>query len=93
MRLDDAIKQVASNTGIPEEVVNRAYRSMWKFIKLKAEEQPFMQEEELSKEEFDKLTPNFNIPSIGKLHCTYDRYIAIRHQQEFIKNMKKDVQD
>lgn len=68
---------------LPEEVVGLAYRLFWKYIKTSIKELPL--KEDLSKEEFDKLKPNFNIPSIGKLHCTYEEYLRTKKQLEIIK--------
>lgn len=69
-------KEVAEEMGLPERVVELAYRSYWKFIKKTIEELPL--KEDLSEEEFAKLKTNFNIPSLGKLSCNYDRYCKIK---------------
>jgi hypothetical protein len=81
-------KQVAEEMNIPVEVVELAYKSYWKFIRKTIQELPL--KEDLSEEEFAKLKTNFNIVSLGKLSCTYDRYKRIKlrekYKNEYIKN-------
>ena len=81
-------KQVAEEMNIPVEVVELAYKSYWKFIRKTIQELPL--KEDLSEEEFNKLKTNFNIVSLGKLSCTYDRYRRIKlrekYKNEYIKN-------
>ena len=81
-------KQVAEEMNIPVEVVELAYKSYWKFIRKTIQELPL--KEDLSEEEFAKLKTNFNIVSLGKLSCTYDRYRRIKlrekYKNEYIKN-------
>ena len=91
MKLKEALKTVSKELGIPEEVVNLAYRSSWNFIKQHIEVIPL--KGELKKEEFEKLRTNFNIPSLGKMSCTYDRYLAVKKEFEVIKTLRKNVQD
>ena len=81
-------KQVAEEMNIPVEVVELAYKSYWKFIRKTIQELPL--KEDLSEEEFAKLRTNFNIVSLGKLSCNYDRYKRIKlrekYKNEYIKN-------
>ena len=81
-------KQVAEEMNIPVEVVELAYKSYWKFIRKTIQELPL--KEDLSEEEFAKLRTNFNIVSLGKLSCTYDRYRRVKlrekYKNEYIKN-------
>ena len=83
-------KQVAEEMNIPVEVVELAYKSYWKFIRKTIQELPL--KEDLSEEEFAKLKTNFNIVSLGKLSCTYDRYRRLKlrekYKNEYIKNKK-----
>lgn len=46
--------------------------------------------EELSEEEFKKLRPNINIPSLGKLACSYDRYVGIKKRNKRLKQLQND---
>ena len=47
-------------------------------------------EEELSDEEFLKQKPNINIPSIGKLYVTLDKYQRMKRQYAYYQNLKKN---
>lgn len=76
MIYSEAIKQVSIELGLPPQVVKEAYESFWTFIRNNIKALPL--KEDLSKEEFDKLRTNFNVPSLGKLSCTYDRFIEIK---------------
>ena len=77
-------RQVAEEMNIPVEVVEYAYKPYWKFIRKTIQELPL--KEDLSEEEFAKLKTNFNIVSLGKLSCTYDRYLKKKKQLEYAKN-------
>lgn len=78
-------KQVADEMNIPVEVVEFAYKSYWKFIRKTIQELPL--KEDLSEEEFAKLKTNFNIVSLGKLSCNYDRYKRVKLKEKY-KNAK-----
>lgn len=82
-------KEVAEKMNIPVEVVEFAYKSYWKFIRKTIQELPL--KEDLSEEEFAKLKTNFNIVSLGKLTCNYDRYKRLKLREKY-KNVfnKKD---
>lgn len=88
MIYSEAIKQVSIELGLPPKVVKEAYESLWTFIRNNIKALPL--KEDLSKEEFDKLRTNFNIPSIGKLSCTYDRMIGVKKRFEHIKKLRDD---
>lgn len=88
MKYSEAIKQVSIELGLPPKVVKEAYESYWTFIRNNIKALPL--KEDLSKEEFDKLRTNFNIPSIGKLSCTYDRMIGVRERFEHIRKLRDD---
>lgn len=78
-------KKVSDELNIPLDVVMFAYKSYWKFIKETIQNLPL--KEDLSEEEFAKLKTNFNIVSLGKLSCTYDRYKRIKLKEKY-KNAK-----
>lgn len=88
MIYSEAIKQVSIELGLPPQVVKEAYESFWTFIRNNIKALPL--KEDLSKEEFDKLRTNFNVPSLGKLSCTYDRFIGIRKRLKYLNKLKDD---
>jgi hypothetical protein len=80
-------KQVAEEMNIPVEVVELAYKSYWKFIRKTIQELPL--KEDLSEEEFAKLRTNFNIVSLGKLSCDYDRYVKLKLREKYKNDKSK----
>ena len=88
MIYSEAIKQVSIELGLPPQVVKEAYESYWTFIRNNIKALPL--KEDLSKEEFDKLRTNFNVPSLGKLCCTYDRMIGVKKRFEHIRKLRDD---
>ena len=88
MIYSEAIKQVSIELGLPPQVVKEAYESFWTFIRNNIKALPL--KEDLSKEEFDKLRTNFNVPSLGKLSCTYDRFIGIKKRSKYLNKLKDD---
>ena len=88
MIYSEAIKQVSTELGLPPKVVKEAYESYWTFIRNNIKALPL--KEDLSKEEFDKLRTNFNVPSLGKLSCTYDRFIGIKKRLNYLNKLRDD---
>ena len=83
MTYKEILHRVSEDTGIDVEVVNKIYKSFWLYIKDSVQKLPL--KEELTEAEFLALKPNFNIPSLGKLTCTYDRYKGIKKKFNYIK--------
>lgn len=81
-------KKVSKEMNIPVEVVELAYKTYWKFIRKTIQELPLKQD--LSEEEFAKLKTNFNIVSLGKLSCTYDRYKRMKLREKYKNGNTKD---
>lgn len=88
MNYQDAIDHVANKLGLPREVVKEAYESYWKYIRCTISELPL--KDDLSEEEFNKLRTNFNVPSLGKLAVTWDRYKAIKDRYKYVKKLRDD---
>ena len=87
MNYSDIIDKVSQELGIPFEVVNVAYKSYWKFIKQTIQSLPL--KDNLNEEEFAKLRTNFNIPSLGKLTCTFDRMMGVKKRFKYIRHIKE----
>lgn len=83
MNYKEILKKVSEETNIPYEVVKKAYGSYWEFIRNTIVNLPLKQD--LNKEDFSKLRTNFNIPSLGKLNCTYERMMGVKNRYEKMK--------
>lgn len=85
----DIINKVSKDLNIDERIVDTAYKAYWKSIKEMIQQLPL--KDTLTEEDFSQLGTNFNIPSLGKLTCTYDRYQKMKQRYEYIKkNIKYD---
>ena len=81
-------EKVSSELNIPVKVVEYAYKSYWKFIREKIKELPLKDIKD--EEEFLKLRTNFNIPSLGKLGITLDRFNKVNKIELFVNKNKDD---
>lgn len=81
--------KVSDELNIPVEVVKAAYRSYWEFIRQTIKSLPL--KEDINEEEFSKLRTNFNIPSLGKLCVTWNRFMGCKKRFEIIKELRKNV--
>ena len=87
MVYEEIISKVAEELNLPKKFVDRTYRSYWRIVRQHIVALPL--KENLTDEEFSKLRPNINIPSIGKLYVTLDRYHNMkRHFATHYKNYK-----
>ena len=84
----DIIDTVSKKVDLPPDKVDKIYKSFWKYIKVTIKELPL--KEDLSEEEFSQLRTNFNIPSLGKFSCTYDRMIGVKKRYKIIKEIRKN---
>lgn len=91
MNYKPIFEQVSKETEIPEEVISVAYRTFWRFIKETISSLPL--KEDLTEEEFNELKTNFNIPSLGKLCLTYDRYIGMKKRFKYLNELKSRSND
>lgn len=78
--MDEIYKKAALILGIDKSDVKDIYEHYWKFIRETIESLPL--KENLSEEDFKELRTNFNIPSLGKLSCTYPRYLRVKKREE-----------
>ena len=90
MNYPDIISKVSQEMSLLPEVVDTAYKSYWKFIKQTIQFLPL--KDDISEEDFTKLRTNFNIPSLGKLTCTFDRMMGIKKRFKYIKRLRENVE-
>lgn len=86
MSYQEILKEVSIELNIPVEVVKEAYESYWLFIRQSIVALPLKQD--LSLDDFNKLKSNFNIPSLGKLSCTYDRMVGVKERFKYINKIR-----
>lgn len=91
MKYIEIYTKVADELNLPIEVVIEAYKSYWKFIRKTIQELPL--KENLSNDEFLKLKRNFNLPSLGKLVCTEDKYKKLKRQNIFCKERRTNKKE
>lgn len=87
MKFKDIITKVAEDNNIPADIVSKAYKAYWMYIRNSVQNIPL--KEELTEAEFSLLKPNFNIPSLGKLYVTYDKYKGVKKRFNYIKLLRK----
>lgn len=87
MKYSDIINKVSEELNLSREIVENTYKAYWNFIRVTIEELPL--KTEISQEKYEKLRTNINIPSLGKLNCTYNRYIGIRNRFNIINKIRQ----
>ena len=88
MTYNEIIAKVSASLGLPKGLVDKTYRAYWRAVREHVTSMPF--KENLTDEEFMELQPNVNIPSIGKLHVTLDRYHRMRKSFEMKQQFRKN---
>ena len=87
MKYSDIISKVSKELNLPRELVENTYKAYWNFIRVTIEELPL--KTELSQDEYMNLRANRNIPSLGKLYVTWNRYIGIRNRFNIINKIRQ----
>ena len=87
MTYEQILQNVADNLNLPVNLVRKTYRAYWQFVRDTIQELPL--KEDLSEEDFKSIKTNFNIPSLGKLYCTRERYLGVKKRFEYIKNLRE----
>ena len=90
MTYKNLVSEVSKELNISKEVVDKAYKSYWEFIRKTIQELPL--KDISTKEEFSKLRTNFNIPRLGKLYCDYNRFCKVKKTLVYSK-LAKDKRD
>lgn len=87
MRNDDILNKVSEELNLPREVVEKTYKAYWNFIRDSIESLPL--KDNLSQQEFSSLRTSINIPSLGKLNCTYNRYVGMKNRFNIINKIRQ----
>ena len=87
MDYNSLVTQVSKELNLPFRVVDKVYRSYWKSIRDTIQGLPL--KDDIPEEEFQKLRTNFNITSLGKLSCTYDRVKRVKERYRYIRNLRE----
>lgn len=87
MTYTEIIQKVSEDTGISADIIDKAYKAFWLYIRNSVQELPL--KEDITEAEFLNLRPNFNVPSLGKLTCTYSRYRGVKNKFQYIKNIRE----
>lgn len=89
MNYTEILSKVSKDTGFSEELLKNTYYAYWGFIREVITNLPL--KDNLTEEEFNRLKTNISIPSLGKLNCTYKRYLGIQKRNNILKNIKNDT--
>lgn len=87
MIYDDIISKVSEEVNLPKNVIDKTYKAFWFFVNHSIQNLPL--KENIKEEDFFKLKTNFNIPSLGKLTCTYDRMLNMKKRLKYIKQIRE----
>jgi hypothetical protein len=85
MEYNEIITVVSDKLGLSKDMVDKVYKSYWRSVKEYISSLPL--KEDLSDEEFLSLQPNVNIPSIGKLYVTLDRYKRLKQKMKILESL------
>lgn len=91
MSYSNIIEKVAKELNLPKELVDKTYKAYWASIRSSISALPL--KDDLNGEGFSQLRTNYNIPSLGKLSCTFDRYIGMKKRLSLIKKIKDNAKD
>ena len=86
MTLNEIIAKVSTELNLPEDLVRKTYSEYWDYIRNTIEDLPL--KNNLTQTDFSELRTNINVPSLGKINCTYERYIGMKKRFNIIKKIR-----
>lgn len=86
MTLNEIIAKVSTELNLPENLVRKTYSEYWSYIRNTIEDLPL--KNDLTQTDFSELRTNINVPSLGKINCTYERYIGMKKRFNIIKKIR-----
>lgn len=92
MTYNEIVEKVAKDCGLQKQMVDRTYKAFWRAVREYLSSQPL--KEDLTDEEFLKLRPNVNIPSLGKFYVTLERYKGMKkHNRMLMEKIHKKEEE
>ena len=88
LKLNKVYEKVALELGLNESDVKEAYNLYWEYFRKSIESLPL--KESLNEEDFNSLKTSFNVPSLGKFYCTYDRYLRMKNKLKKSRNAENN---
>lgn len=88
LKLNKVYGKVALELGLNESDVKEAYNLYWEYFRKSIESLPL--KESLNEEDFNSLKTSFNVPSLGKFYCTYDRYLRMKNKLKKSRNAENN---
>lgn len=85
MNLKNIEQRIAEELSLPVEAVHKTYHAYWAYIRNVVSSLPF--KEGISDSDYDTYRTSVNIPSVGKLFCTLDRYHKIKDRYKLIQKI------
>ena len=86
MTLNEIIAKVSTELNLPEDLVRKTYSEYWSYIRNTIEDLPL--KNNLTQTDFAELRTNINVPSLGEINCTYERYIGSKKRFNIIKKIR-----
>jgi len=87
--MEDDLDKLAQELNISKETIWNVYKAYWQFIREKITSLHL--KKEMSEYDYSKLKTNFNLPSLGKLNCSYDRWLRVKKSNQIKLNSIKDA--